>query len=128
MSELILMVCEWVLEVVCLVYVMFGVECLLGILVVVFYGLFDDVFEVLNVVLIDVIVFDFVKGVILIGCSEKVFVGGVIDGYNIWCGDFVVVFDMVEVLCEVLLMVLVGILMSLFYMLYMVVDEFEFLL
>lgn len=116
---------ERVLEAARLAYATLGAERPLGILVAAPYGSLDDAFEVLNAAPIDAIALDLVKGAIPTGRSEKVLVGGVIDGHNIWRGDLAAAFDTVEALREVSPTVSVGTSTSLFHTPHTVADEPE---
>jgi 5-methyltetrahydropteroyltriglutamate--homocysteine methyltransferase len=74
----------------------------LGILVAAPYGSLDDALPVLEEAPIDAIALDLVKGgVPKRPTTDKVLVGGVIDGHNIWRGDLSGAFDKLEALREV---------------------------
>jgi 5-methyltetrahydropteroyltriglutamate--homocysteine methyltransferase len=74
----------------------------LGILVAAPYGSLDDALPVLEEAPIDAIALDLVKGgVPKRPTTDKVLVGGVIDGHNIWRGDLSGAFDRLEALREV---------------------------
>lgn len=73
----------------------------LGILVAAPYGSLDDALPVLQAAPIDAIALDLVKGEVPAGApGDKVLVGGVIDGHNIWRGDLDAAFAKLERLRE----------------------------
>ncbi|HWH97281.1 MAG TPA: 5-methyltetrahydropteroyltriglutamate--homocysteine S-methyltransferase [Pseudolysinimonas sp.] len=80
-------------------YDVLGSERPLGILVAAPYGALDDALPVLEKAPIDAIALDLVKGAVPDGfTTEKVLVGGVIDGHNIWRGDLAGAFEKLEAL------------------------------
>jgi 5-methyltetrahydropteroyltriglutamate--homocysteine methyltransferase len=80
-------------------YETLGSDRPLGILVAAPYGSLDDALPVLADAPIDAIALDLVKGSLPIGLStDKVLVGGVIDGHNIWRGDLAAALDTLEAL------------------------------
>ena len=98
----------------------------LGILVAAPYGSLDDALPVLEAAPIDAIALDLVKGAAPTAPrTEKVLVGGVIDGHNIWRGDLAAAFDTLEALRAVSPNVSVGTSTSLFHTPHTVADETE---
>jgi 5-methyltetrahydropteroyltriglutamate--homocysteine methyltransferase len=80
-------------------YEALGTERPLGILVAAPYGSLDDALPVLQKAPIDAIALDLVKGAVPTGpATDKVLVGGVIDGHNIWRGDLEAAFAKLETL------------------------------
>lgn len=80
-------------------YEALGSERPLGILVAAPYGSLDDALPVLEKAPIDAIALDLVKGAVPTGpATDKVLVGGVIDGHNIWRGDLEAAFAKLEAL------------------------------
>ncbi len=76
-----------------------GRDRTLGILVTAPYASSDDAFPVLAAAPIDAIALDLVRGSAPTGPrTEKVLVGGVIDGRNVWRGDLSAAFDDLEAL------------------------------
>ena len=76
-----------------------GTDRPLGILVAAPYGSLDDALPVLEAAPIDAIALDLVKGAVPTGpATDKVLVGGVIDGHNIWRGDLEAAFAKLEAL------------------------------
>jgi 5-methyltetrahydropteroyltriglutamate--homocysteine methyltransferase len=68
----------------------------LGILVAAPYGSLDDALPVLEAAPIDAIALDLVKGAVPTAGGDKLLVGGVIDGHNIWRGDLEAAFGKLE--------------------------------
>ena len=98
----------------------------LGILVAAPYGSLDDALPVLEEAPIDAIALDLVKGgVPKRTTTDKVLVGGVIDGHNIWRGDLAAAFDKLEALREVSPNVSVATSTNLFHVPHDVDDESE---
>jgi len=98
----------------------------LGILVAAPYGSLDDALPVLEAAPIDAIALDLVKGGVPVRTStDKVLVGGVIDGHNIWRGDLSAAFDKLEALREVSPNVSVATSTNLFHVPHDVDDESE---
>ncbi|MCU1416475.1 MAG: 5-methyltetrahydropteroyltriglutamate--homocysteine S-methyltransferase [Schumannella sp.] len=80
-------------------YGVLGADRPLGILVAAPYGSLDDALPVLEAAPIDAIALDLVKGAVPAGATtDKVLVGGVIDGHNIWRGDLASAFGKLEAL------------------------------
>jgi 5-methyltetrahydropteroyltriglutamate--homocysteine methyltransferase len=80
-------------------YTVLGTERPLGILVAAPYGSLDDALPVLEAAPIDAIALDLVKGGVPSGhTTDKVLVGGVVDGHNIWRGDLAAAFAKLEAL------------------------------
>ena len=76
-----------------------GADRPLGILVAAPYGSLDDALPVLTAAPIDAIALDLVRGAVPTGPkTDKVLVGGVIDGHNIWRGDLAGAFAKLEAL------------------------------
>ena len=76
-----------------------GSERPLGILVAAPYGALEDALPVLEAAPIDAIALDLVRGALPTGpATDKVLVGGVIDGHNIWRGDLEAAFGKLEAL------------------------------
>jgi 5-methyltetrahydropteroyltriglutamate--homocysteine methyltransferase len=76
-----------------------GADRPLGILVAAPYGSLDDALPVLAGAPIDAIALDLVRGAVPTGPkTDKVLVGGVIDGHNIWRGDLAAGFGKLEAL------------------------------
>jgi 5-methyltetrahydropteroyltriglutamate--homocysteine methyltransferase len=83
-------------------YGVLGSERPLGILVAAPYGALEDALPVLAAAPIDAIALDLVRGAIPTGpATDKVLVGGVIDGHNIWRGDLEAAFGKLEALTAV---------------------------
>jgi 5-methyltetrahydropteroyltriglutamate--homocysteine methyltransferase len=83
-------------------YEVLGSDRPLGILVAAPYGSLDDAFPVLEAAPIDAIALDLVRGAVPDGpATDKVLVGGVIDGHNIWRGDLAAAFGKLEALTRV---------------------------
>ena len=98
----------------------------LGILVAAPYGSLDDALPVLEAAPIDAIALDLVKGGVPVRTTtDKVLVGGVIDGHNIWRGDLSAAFDKLEALREVSPHVSVATSTNLFHVPHDVDDESE---
>jgi 5-methyltetrahydropteroyltriglutamate--homocysteine methyltransferase len=98
----------------------------LGILVAAPYGSLDDALPVLEAAPIDAIALDLVKGAVpTTPRTDKVLVGGVIDGHNIWRGDLSAAFAKLEELRTVSPNVSVGTSTSLFHTPHTVGDEVE---
>ena len=98
----------------------------LGILVAAPYGSLDDALPVLEEAPIDAIAIDLVKGGVPVrNTTDKVLVGGVIDGHNIWRGDLSAAFDKLEALREVSPNVSVATSTNLFHVPHDVDDEPE---
>jgi 5-methyltetrahydropteroyltriglutamate--homocysteine methyltransferase len=90
-------------------YDVLGRDRPLSILVAAPYGSLDDAFPVLTASPIDAIALDLVKGSLPVGhTTDKVLVGGVIDGHNIWRGDLAAALDTLEALRSVSPHVAVG--------------------
>ena len=105
-------------------YAALGADRPLGILVAAPYGALGESFAVLEAAPIDAIALDLVKGGIPVGTtSEKVLVGGVIDGHNIWRGDLAAAFDKLEALKKLSPTVSVGTSTNLFHTPHDVDDE-----
>jgi 5-methyltetrahydropteroyltriglutamate--homocysteine methyltransferase len=105
-------------------YEVLGADRPLGILVAAPYGSLDDAFPVLAKAPIDAIALDLVKGAVPTGPrTDKVLVGGVIDGHNIWRGDLSAAFDKLGALRAVSPQVSVGTSTSLFHTPHTVADE-----
>ncbi len=76
-----------------------GTDRRLGILVAAPYGSLGDALPVLTAAPIDAIALDLVRGAVPAGPkTDKVLVGGVIDGHNIWRGDLTAAFAKLEAL------------------------------
>ena len=107
-------------------YEVLGAERPLGILVAAPYGSLDDALPVLEAAPIDAIALDLVRGAVPAApTTDKVLVGGVIDGHNIWRGDLAAAFDKLEALRAVSPNVAVGTSTSLFHTPHTVADEPE---
>ncbi|MEO6116453.1 MAG: 5-methyltetrahydropteroyltriglutamate--homocysteine S-methyltransferase [Pseudolysinimonas sp.] len=107
-------------------YTALGADRPLGILVAAPYGSLDDALPVLENAPIDAIALDLVKGAAPTGPkTDKVLVGGVIDGHNIWRGDLAAAFDKLEALRAVSPNVAVGTSTSLFHTPHTIADEPE---
>ena len=105
-------------------YAALGADRPLGILVAAPYGSLGDAFAVLDAAPIDAIALDLVKGAVPTGrATDKVLVGGVIDGHNIWRGDLEAAFDTLEALRKVSPAVSVGTSTNLFHTPHDVADE-----
>lgn len=88
------------------------------------YGSLDDALPVLIESPVEAIGLDLVKGTVPTGVStDKVLVGGVIDGHNIWRGDLAAAFDKLEALRELSANVSVSSSTSLFHVPHDVADE-----
>jgi 5-methyltetrahydropteroyltriglutamate--homocysteine methyltransferase len=97
-------------------YEVLGSGAPLGIMVAAPYGSLDDALPVLEKAPIDAIALDLVKGALPTGMvTDKVLVGGVIDGHNIWRSDLSAAFDKLEALRAVSSNVAVGTSTSLFH-------------
>jgi len=97
-------------------YSLLGADRPLGILVAAPYGSLGEAFGVLDASPIDAIALDLVKGSLPLNTTtEKVLVGGVIDGHNIWRGDLAGAFDKLEALRAVSPRVAVGTSTNLFH-------------
>ncbi|MEO5921851.1 MAG: 5-methyltetrahydropteroyltriglutamate--homocysteine S-methyltransferase [Pseudolysinimonas sp.] len=80
-------------------YEALGSQRSLGILVAAPYGALEDALPVLEAAPIDAIAIDLVRGAVPSGpVTDKVLVGGVIDGHNIWRGDLAGAFGKLEAL------------------------------
>jgi 5-methyltetrahydropteroyltriglutamate--homocysteine methyltransferase len=80
-------------------YEALGSERPLGIVVAAPYGSLDDALPVLEKAPIDAIALDLVKGAVPTGhTTDKVLIGGVIDGHNIWRGDLGAAFGKLDAL------------------------------
>ena len=80
-------------------YEVLGSDREIGILVAAPYGALDDALPILEAAPIDAIALDLVRGAVPTGpTTDKVLVGGVIDGHNIWRGDLSAAFDKLEAL------------------------------
>ncbi len=104
-------------------YSVLGADRPLGILVAAPYGSLGDSFSVLEAAPIDAIALDLVRGAVPAGSTDKVLVGGVIDGHNIWRGDLAAAFDKLEALKQVSPEVSVGTSTNLFHTPHDVADE-----
>jgi 5-methyltetrahydropteroyltriglutamate--homocysteine methyltransferase len=105
-------------------YEVLGSERPLGILVAAPYGALEDALPVLVAAPIDAIALDLVRGAIPTGpATDKVLVGGVIDGHNIWRGDLEAAFGKLETLTSVSPNVAVATSTSLFHTPHDVDDE-----
>ncbi|HEY4226269.1 MAG TPA: 5-methyltetrahydropteroyltriglutamate--homocysteine S-methyltransferase [Pseudolysinimonas sp.] len=97
-------------------YAALGADRPLGILVAAPYGSLGDSLPVLEAAPIDAIALDLVKGSVPTGpVTDKVLVGGVIDGHNIWRGDLAGAFDKLAALEKVSPNVSVGTSTNLFH-------------
>jgi 5-methyltetrahydropteroyltriglutamate--homocysteine methyltransferase len=95
-----------------------------GIFVAAPYGSLDDALPVLLGTPVEAIGLDLVKGSVPVGiATEKVLVGGVIDGHNIWRGDLEAAFAKLEQLRALSPKVAVATSTSLFHMPHDVDDE-----
>ena len=91
------------------------------------YASLDDALPVLLATPVEAIGLDLVKGVLPTGVhTEKVIVGGVIDGHNIWRGDLRAALASLEALREISPNVAVATSTSLFHVPYDVEDESRF--
>jgi 5-methyltetrahydropteroyltriglutamate--homocysteine methyltransferase len=107
-------------------YAALGADRPLGILVAAPYGSLGEAFPVLEAAPIDAIALDLVRGPVPSGTTtDKVLVGGVIDGHNIWRGDLAAAFDKLEALKKVSSRVSVGTSTNLFHTPHDVGDEPE---
>ena len=107
-------------------YAVLGAERPLGILVAAPYGDLGEAFPVLAEAPIDAIALDLVKGTVPSGpLTDKVLVGGVVDGHNIWRGDLAAAFDKLEQLRGASPTVSVGTSTNLFHTPHDVADEPE---
>ncbi|HEY4152735.1 MAG TPA: 5-methyltetrahydropteroyltriglutamate--homocysteine S-methyltransferase [Pseudolysinimonas sp.] len=105
-------------------YAALGADRPLGILVAAPYGSLGDALAVLEAAPIDAIALDLVKGAVPAGpATDKVLVGGVIDGHNIWRGDLAAAFDKLEALKKVSPKVAVATSTNLFHTPHDVSDE-----
>ena len=105
-------------------YAALGADRPLGILVAAPYGSLGDALAVLDAAPIDAIALDLVKGAVPSGSTtDKVLVGGVIDGHNIWRGDLAAAFGKLEALGKVSPKVAVGTSTNLFHTPHDVADE-----
>ncbi len=104
-------------------YAALGADRPVGILVAAPYGSLDDAFAVLDAAPIDAIALDLVKGAVPTGSTDKVLVGGVVDGHNIWRGDLAAAFGKLEALAKVSPKVAVGTSTNLFHTPHDVADE-----
>ena len=96
----------------------------LGILVAAPYGALDDALPVLEAAPIDAIAIDLVRGAVPTGAkTDKVIVGGVIDGHNIWRGDLEAAFGKLEALTSITSTVAVATSTNLFHTPHDVDDE-----
>jgi 5-methyltetrahydropteroyltriglutamate--homocysteine methyltransferase len=96
----------------------------LGILVAAPYGSLDDALPVLTAAPIDAIALDLVRGAVPAGPkTDKVLVGGVIDGHNIWRGDLAGAFAKLESLRAVSPNVAVATSTNLFHLPHDTADE-----
>ncbi|HWM32771.1 MAG TPA: 5-methyltetrahydropteroyltriglutamate--homocysteine S-methyltransferase [Pseudolysinimonas sp.] len=101
-----------------------GADRPLGILIAAPYGSLDDAFPVLTAAPIDAIALDLVKGEVPAApATDKVLVGGVIDGHNIWRGDLAAAFAKLERLRELSPHVAAGTSTNLFHTPHDVADE-----
>ena len=107
-------------------YATLGAGRPVGILVAAPYGELGEAFAVLEAAPIDAIALDLVKGAVPRGATtDKVLVGGVIDGHNIWRGDLAAAFDKLDALKTVSPSVSVGTSTNLFHTPHDVGDEPE---
>ncbi|CAN5475887.1 5-methyltetrahydropteroyltriglutamate--homocysteine S-methyltransferase [soil metagenome] len=97
----------------------------LGILVAAPYGSLGDALPVLEAAPIDAIALDLVKGAVPGVGGDKILVGGVIDGHNIWRGDLSGAFDKLQALGKLAPQVTVGTSTNLFHTPHDVDDEPE---
>ncbi|QEO09873.1 5-methyltetrahydropteroyltriglutamate--homocysteine S-methyltransferase [Protaetiibacter larvae] len=98
----------------------------LGILVAAPYGSLDDALPVLEQAPIDAIALDLVKGAVPTRpATDKVLVGGVIDGHNIWRGDLEAAFEKLGKLAALTPQVAVATSTNLFHTPHDVADEPE---
>ncbi len=104
-------------------YSVLGADRPLGILVAAPYGSLGEAFSVLEAAPIDAIALDLVRGAVPAGSTDKVLVGGVIDGHNIWRGDLAAAFDKLEALKQLSPEVSVGTSTNLFHTPHDVADE-----
>ena len=105
-------------------YATLGAETGIGILAAAPYGSLDDALPALAGGRVDAIALDLVKGGVPSGVTtDKVLVGGVIDGHNIWRGDLAKAFDTLESLRAVSPNVAVGTSTNLFHTPHDVDDE-----
>ena len=105
-------------------YATLGADRPLGILVAAPYGSLGDALAVLEAAPIDAIALDLVKGAVPTGpTTDKVLVGGVIDGHNIWRGDLGAAFEKLEALTKLSPVVSVGTSTNLFHTPHDVADE-----
>ncbi|MGN6502635.1 MAG: 5-methyltetrahydropteroyltriglutamate--homocysteine S-methyltransferase [Pseudolysinimonas sp.] len=95
----------------------------LGILVAAPYGSLDDALPVLEAAPIDAIALDLVKGAVPATGGDKILVGGVIDGHNIWRGDLDAAFAKLERLRGIAPSVSAGTSTNLFHTPHDVADE-----
>jgi len=96
----------------------------LAILVAAPYGSLDDALPVLQAAPIDAIALDLVKGDVPQSAStDKVLVGGVIDGHNIWRGDLEAAFGKLQKLSSLASQVSVATSTNLFHTPHDVADE-----
>jgi 5-methyltetrahydropteroyltriglutamate--homocysteine methyltransferase len=100
-----------------------GSNAPLGILVAAPYGSLDDALPVLLDTPVDAIALDLVKGAVPSGTTDRVLVGGVVDGHNIWRGDLAGAFAKLEALRRVSPHVSVGTSTNLFHVPHDVDDE-----
>jgi len=105
-------------------YAFLGAERPLGILVAAPYGALGEALPVLTAAPIDAIALDLVKGAVPTGLTtDKVLVGGVIDGHNIWRGDLAAAVAKLEALRAVSPTVSAGTSTNLFHTPHDVGDE-----
>jgi len=104
-------------------YAALGADRPLGILVAAPYGALGEAFAVLDAAPIDAIALDLVKGAVPDGATDKVLVGGVIDGHNIWRGDLAAALGKLDALKEVSPNIAVGTSTNLFHTPHDVADE-----
>lgn len=104
-------------------YAALGADRPLGILVAAPYGDLGEALPVLEAAPIDAIAVDLVKGSVPSTAGDKVLVGGVIDGHNIWRGDLAGAFSKLEALRTVAPAVAVATSTNLFHTPHDVDDE-----
>lgn len=103
-----------------------GADAPAGLLVAAPYGSLDDALPVLLDTPVDAVALDLVKGGVPTGITtDKVLVGGVIDGHNIWRGDLAAAFGTLEALRELSPEVAVATSTNLFHTPHDVEDEPE---
>jgi 5-methyltetrahydropteroyltriglutamate--homocysteine methyltransferase len=105
-------------------YAALGADRPLSLLVAAPYGDLGDALPVLLTAPIDGIALDLVKGALPSGfATDKLLVGGVVDGHNIWRGDLAAALDRVVALRDLSPRVAVGTSTNLFHVPHDVADE-----